>query len=119
MSKVTVKKNKENPFVQLYKKTLEDNRLTWKAKGVWAYLMSKPDNWIVRVEDLVNRSSNDKRDSIRTALRNLEENGYIIRTKARNEKGKYAGYDYVIFETAPETEKPSPDYPKTDYPTIK
>lgn len=120
MQKITVEKNKENPYVMLNKKPLDDTRLSWKAKGVWAYLLSKPDGWSVRPKDIENRSK-DGRESVAGALNELEQFGYIVRTQLK-EKGKFAGFSYSIFEEPleeqpakpkrvrnkkPQTEKPS------------
>ncbi|SFM31022.1 helix-turn-helix domain-containing protein [Pelosinus propionicus] len=97
MAKVVIKKNKENPFVQIYKEPLSDDRLSWKAKGIWAYLLSKPDDWVVRITDLIRRSK-DSRDSVYTGLTELEKYGYLTRERCYNEKGQFMGYDYIIYE---------------------
>ena len=42
-------RKRPNNFVMLDKTFLEDDRLSFKAKGILAYLLSKPDNWKVIV----------------------------------------------------------------------
>lgn len=87
-----------NRYVNISKVPLEDRRLSWKARGLHAFLMSKPDNWDVIVEYLVGQSEKDGRDSVRGALKELEDAGYIARTKTKNSQGKYDGTDCEIFE---------------------
>jgi len=33
------------PFVVIDRRVLEDERLTWAARGVLGYLLAKPDDW--------------------------------------------------------------------------
>ena len=55
----------------------EDERLSWKAKGLLACLLSKKDNWKINKKELENISK-DGRDSITNAINELEKYGYII-----------------------------------------
>lgn len=100
VSKITVKKKTSN-FTILDNTALRDDKLSWKAKGLLAYLLHLPDDWKINVEDLKNRSK-DGRDSTNNAIKELVENGYILRTRNR-EGGRFKSYDYDLFET-PQTE---------------
>ncbi|MBO5459690.1 MAG: hypothetical protein J5981_05515, partial [Lachnospira sp.] len=71
---IRIKKRPSN-FVMMDKTFLEDNRLSFKAKGILAYLLSKPDNWKVIVQDLV-KYSTDGKASVYTGLKELKEYGY-------------------------------------------
>ena len=102
MNKISIKKKTDN-FVILDKEALNDKNLSWKAKGLHSYLMSLPDDWVLFVSDLENRSS-DGRDSTRAAINELLEAGYMERVQ-KKEKGKFMGYDYSIYEK-PKTENP-------------
>lgn len=94
---IRVSKKKENPFAQISKAMLEDNRLTWKAKGLLSYLLSKPDNWEVRIHDLIERSK-DQRDSVRAAIKELREFKYMTFERVRDEKGKIIKSAYEVYE---------------------
>lgn len=61
--------------------TAEDRRLSFKARGLLAYLLAKPDDWQVRMEDLT--SQQDRLTSVRAALKELEAYGYVKRSRAR------------------------------------
>lgn len=87
----------DNPFVQIDKRPLSDERLSWKARGLLAYLLSKPDKWEVNISDLVNRSQKDGRESVQAGLKELRELGYAELVTTR-EKGKLTGKSWVIRE---------------------
>jgi hypothetical protein len=121
MSVLRIHKKQQN-YVILDKTCLNDNSLSWGAKGLHAYLMSLPDDWKVRVSDLQKRSKNG-RDAVRKLLVELEGNGYIKKSPFRNEgNGRFGGMEYLVLEipetknegNAPEPEKPSSvkTYPK-------
>lgn len=100
---------------------LQDESLSWKAKGILSYLLSKPDDWQIYVAHLKNQST-DGRDATASGVRELIEAGYITRDYSRNEAGQITGRDYVVHETALEnkpTEKPvnKDDNPKTENPS--
>src|SRR5580698_6204456 len=47
-------------FARVSKKLLNDPALSFKAKGVLAYLIGKPENWKLRVSDLENHCNEGK-----------------------------------------------------------
>jgi len=84
-------------YVTISKVPLEDERLSWKAKGLHAYLISKPDGWKVIVSHLVTQGP-DGRASVMAALKELEDAGYVVRTKREKVKGRYDGMDCDVLE---------------------
>lgn len=94
-----VQKDKNNPYVMLNKKLLNDTELSWKAKGVLAYLLSLPDDWKIYEEEIA-KHSKDSRDSLRTAIKELIKRGYIARERNRNEKGQLQGSTYCVYEVS-------------------
>lgn len=89
-------KNADNPFVMIDRRPIENPSLSWKAKGILAYLLSRPDNWIVRLEDLVNRSS-DGPTAIRAAIKELKKLGHVTQ-KAEYENGRIKQYVFTVHE---------------------
>lgn len=84
-------------YTIISKVPLEDSRLSWKARGLLSYLLSKPDNWNVIVSHLVNEAP-DGRDSIFAGLKELEDSGYIRRSRKRMGSGRFDGLDTEVFE---------------------
>ena len=69
---------------------LRDKRLSLKAKGLLSQMLSLPEDWDYTLTGLcyINRES---KDAIRTAIRELEEAGYIRRRQTIDSGGKFAG----------------------------
>lgn len=104
MTMFRISKDKNNPYVIVNKGFVNDASLSWKAKGVLLYLLSKPDDWQVYESDIVKHST-DGRDSVRTALSELITCGYIKRTRKRDELGRLSGYEYVVSEVPDQSGK--------------
>jgi hypothetical protein len=49
MSIFRVSKNKENPYVMIDKRSIGNDKISWKAKGILAYCLSMPDDWVFYV----------------------------------------------------------------------
>lgn len=71
----TVKR--EDPYVRIDKAAIEDSRLSWRAKGILVYLLSKPKEWTVVCQDIVNHGT-EKRDCLRAAMAELRDLGYAV-----------------------------------------
>lgn len=79
-----------------------DSRLSLKAKGLLIYLLTKKENWEVRMGDLLNRHKN-KKAAIWSALRELRDAGYAKNETVRSKDGtRLAGRKWVIYELAQE-----------------
>ena len=108
MSKIK-RSQRNTPFVLINKESLQDKSISWQAKGLLSYLLSLPDDWQILVVDLANRSTNGK-DSTGAILNELIKAGYIERQKIKDEKNRFSGYDYTVFDT------PKTAFPKTAFP---
>jgi len=90
----------ENPYTPIRRETLQDNSLSWEARGVLAYLLSKPDKWQVRVTDLV-RQGPGGRDRMRRILKELEAAHYLERKRVHLPNGQIE-WESIVYE-APHT----------------
>lgn len=81
----------------------DDHRLSWKAAGVLGYLTTRPDGWVFREADIINRAP-DGRDGVRAALRELTRLGYRHVDRVRRPDGTYGGTRWCI------SELPVPDW---------
>lgn len=89
--------NKENPYAQISKSLLRDNRLSAKAMGIMCYLLGLPDHWRLCIEELAKHFS-DGQKSIRSGLKQLEKLGYIERFQHRQERGVFGVIEMLIHE---------------------
>src|SRR5262249_16580917 len=94
--------DRNNPFFLMRRATAQDKRLSWQARGLLAYLFSKHDDWTVRYDDLIAQVAETNKplghDGISSILKELEDNGYLLRTKRQGEKGQIK-WDTEIHET--------------------
>lgn len=95
-----------NNYVMLNKDFLNDKRLSFKAKGILAYLLSKPDNWKVIVKDLINHTREGKA-SVYAGLKELKDCGYYTKTPIRGKDGKIIYWESIVYENS---EQPLTDF---------
>jgi hypothetical protein len=118
MSVIRIKKAHRKPYVILDTTALLDDRLSYRAKGLHSYLMTKPEGWQVRLDYLAQQSPTEGREAVRTALTELEDAGYVKRQKVRGERGLLGGWNTVVYETpALCTEDILSEAPTTGLPT--
>ena len=100
---------------------LRNRALSLKAKGLLSQMLSLPEDWDYTLQGLA-RINRESIDAIRQAIRELEQAGYIQRSRERDEKGRLRGADYVIFELpqpVPASVSPTLENPTLDNPTLE
>ncbi|MBX3014646.1 MAG: helix-turn-helix domain-containing protein [Caldilineaceae bacterium] len=113
----TIRVAKNQNYSVINNTVLNDDRLSWKAKGLAAYLLSKPDDWSIVREDLAKRSR-DGVDAVRTALKELEDAGYLVRTR-RSIRGKFE-WEHILHEIPlAQAETPLVDFPPVEKPSVE
>ena len=101
---------------------LRNKDLSLKAKGLLSQMLSLPEDWDFTLKglSLINR---EQIDAIRAAVRELEQAGYIVRSRERDSQGRLRGADYIIYEQpqlvpdSPTLENPTLDNPTLEKPT--
>jgi hypothetical protein len=109
MSNTIIRAPRRHRFVVMDQRAVEDDRLSWAARGLLCYLLSRPDDWKVLVNDLRKRG-NLGRDGIYRLLRELRTLGYARFQRLRDKHGRIRGGIYFIREIA---DSPYPDLPDT------
>lgn len=105
---------------------IEDQRLSFKARGLLIYMLSKPDDWKFYSSELVKHSDKDGREAINNAIKEIEAVGYLRRKQVRSEHGKFGSTDWELLDTPaippqtgfPYTDKPSTGKPFTENPQL-
>ncbi len=85
-------------YTQVNNYICKDNSLSYKAKGIWLYAFSRPDDWQFHLNDLINKST-DGEKSVRSGLIELEKSGYLRRTQDKDSKGKFSQVEWEFYET--------------------
>ena len=109
MSVVRVHKNANFTVMSNYH--FKEKKMSLKAKGLLSLMLSLPDDWDYSIAGLATLSK-DGKDSIMSALGELEKFGYLARKRLTNDKGQFAGVEYNIFESP--QEKPIAEKPNQD-----
>ncbi len=95
------KEKHDNKYTVIDNKVLQDNSISWKAKGVLSYLLSLPDDWKIYLEELTEHTT-DGITATRSAVQELINAGYITRNQLKDDKGRFDNYEYVVHETKKE-----------------
>ena len=98
---------------------LRDTGLSLKSKGLLSMMLSLPEEWNYTTRGLA-AICKEGADCIGSALRELEQAGYIVRNRIRDSKGKIVDVEYIIYETPhkPQSAPPEPERPDTENPDM-
>lgn len=108
MSVMRVHKN--GNFTVMSNYHFKEKDMSLKSKGLLSLMLSLPPDWDYSVAGLV-KLSKDGKDSVMSALGELEKFGYLHRKRVKDEKGQFAGVEYNIFE------EPQQNIPISENPT--
>jgi Mn-dependent DtxR family transcriptional regulator len=92
MKKIRIK----NRYGTVPNALLNSDQISFKAKGIYAYIQSKPDDWDFSVERISSQVKEGK-PSIAAALKELENAGYLSRIRYQAEFGYWVS-EYVLHE---------------------
>ena len=107
-----VEKIRRKGFTVISNDVLNNTALSWKAKGIFAYLWSQSDSWnFYEVEVL--KHSTDGKASLKAGLKELESAGYLKRYRVRDGKSFLRESKWIL------SEEPMSDYPTLDNPTLE
>jgi hypothetical protein len=122
----------ETHYLIVSNQVVRDPSLSFKARGLLAYLLSMPDNWKVSASAIARASDRDGRESILTGLKELEGAGYLRRWRHQDDAGNMVN-ESVVFDTPAPVQihvgnpvgkglsypLPKSDFPTTENPTTK
>jgi len=98
---IQLKLQRRKLFKTINLESLHDNNLSWKAKALHIYLMSRPDGWKLCYSDLVNRST-DQRVSVKNGIQELKAHGYLAINANEKNKGHLQGANWLVTESPTE-----------------
>lgn len=118
MSVLRIHKTKNYTVMSNYH--LREKDMSFKAKGLMSVMLSLPEDWDYSVAGLATLAS-DGKDSVISALKELEKFGYLVRSQIVDEKGRFVQVAYNIYEepqqVSPYAENPNTENPNTEKPT--
>lgn len=89
-----IKQDRGN-YTNTSNKVIRDERLTWKARGIFNYLWSQADNWQFYVAEIANHAK-DGVKSTRSGLDELEKYGYLKRVNRHDKSGGFDGMNWIL-----------------------
>lgn len=110
MEKITRKKNADYSVISNV--FLRDKKLSLKAKGLLALIMSLPEDWDFSIMGIT-RILKEGRTAVYSAITELKNHGYCSVSVERDARGCMAGTNYTFYE------EPNPDIPNTEYPNTE
>lgn len=111
MSKLVIK----NKYSVIPNDLVNNTDISLKAKGLFAYIQSKPDGWDFSAERIA-KYLKEGLQSVSSALKELEKSGYLVRQKKQNEWGHW-DIEYILNEI-PAYENPTYGNPVSGNPTF-
>jgi hypothetical protein len=96
----------DSGFLMIRNDVARDPRLSYRASGVLADILSRPDNWKTSAENLAAaRPDGEGVKAVRAALRELESCGYMRRRRVKDDKGRFR-WAQTIYDVPVRTESP-------------
>ena len=89
---------KSKDYTTICNRIFKDKRLSLKAKGLLAMLLSLSDHWKLSISGLYAILKEGK-VSIRSTMNELIKHGYVERERVKDKKGVYIGINYIVFES--------------------
>lgn len=105
-----------------------DTTISFEARGLLIYLLSKPNDWQVNVKNLRKAGGGIGQDKVYRILSELSAVGYIYRQSNRDQSGQFVGSEYMVYDQPieprgenpdavfPDTADPEPAHPDTTKP---
>ena len=113
----TVKRKFKNCFTMIPNAILSHQQLSLKAKGLCAYLLSKPDDWIFKKRVILNELK-EGIDAFNSTIKELVDSGFLTKTLIRGQDGQFSGTEYTINDepqvVIQAMESPSKENPSKD-----
>lgn len=100
-------------FLLISNSLARDARMSYRARGLLIAMLSRPDGWQMDSRTLAAEAP-EGRDAVRTALREIEDAGYMVRRTSRNPDGTFTHEVEVFDEPVPDD--PAPENPTPDNP---
>jgi hypothetical protein len=107
----------DKKFALINRKLAQDKRLSFQARGLLVYVLSKPSRWEAKDADLM-REGGIKKHALNSILSELKTHGYASRRRERQPDGTFAWILELFEEPQVNCTEPLPDFPVVDEPSM-
>lgn len=84
-----------NPFTAVPNALLNDSELSFKAKGIYSYLYSKPDGWVF-YNDAILKETTDGLNSFQSGIKELIKANWLTKRQVVLENGRFGGIEFEL-----------------------
>lgn len=92
-----VKSKTAGQFVTITNDIARSEAISLKAKGLLVHLLSLPSDWVLYKSNLYN-SINEKKGTIDSAFKELQDKGFILSVKVVDNLGRFVGWNHVVYD---------------------
>ncbi|MEG2534343.1 MAG: hypothetical protein RSA82_01860, partial [Lactococcus sp.] len=90
MAEEIVKRERtKNPYSLIPNELVQNDDMTWAARGLMCYILSMPDDWVFYKTEVM-KHGEKKRDAFNKTWMELQSFGYITKEYIRDNNGRYA-----------------------------
>ena len=106
-------------FTAISNEILQSKSLTFEQKGLLAYLLSLPENWVLYKQQLY-KVLPDRKTTIDRVFKELQDLGYILSARTIDDKGHFTGWNHIVYDepTLPEEQDRVQESPSSGIPDI-
>jgi hypothetical protein len=90
----TLRKQTRANYTHISNELIDAEGLSYRARGVAVHLLSKPDNWMIKIEYLMKHGKEGKK-AIRAALQELAEYGFLMRDRVLGTDNRIVTVTYI------------------------
>ena len=90
------KQEVEDNYAKVPNDICQSMELSLEQKGLMAFLLSLPKDWVV-YKDNLHELLGDKKNKVDLAFKGLQKAGYILSYKVVNEKGHFKGWNHIVY----------------------
>lgn len=113
----------QEKFTLMPNALINNPEISFKAKGIMAYLLSKPDGWRIVIKELLSHSK-ESRDAVYSGLKELREAGWIVLEIKRNAIGQISRFIYHVYASpvnnpVVKNNDPQPNEPERENPDME
>lgn len=89
MAEEIVKRERtKNPYSLIPNELVQNDDMTWAARGLMCYILSMPDDWVFYKTEVM-KHGEKKRDAFNKTWMELQSFGYITKEYIRDKNGRY------------------------------
>ena len=108
----------ETEYTILKNRLINDERLSFEARGFLVFMLALPDDWDFSIKGLAFKSKLSSKTVMRL-IKELKSAGYVVQKKVKGGHGYFSSYEWEIYEVSELTDcgtSVKPNFRETELP---